>query len=132
MILVSTAANDNFTSDDNNFDSNFPVNIANTSKYKDIYNNFTNGVFIDPSTDIIPLGKNITYSCYLYSSGVKTANTFVFTFSNLSEIYYQKNIIDGNHFSVKNLKSNPNKKLNIKCTSGTYVKNITIGMGGIF
>jgi len=88
---------------------------------------------ITPTSGSIIEGTTITYSCYLYISGVQQADTFTFSVSGSSSVptsYYTFISIDGNSFSVENITKYLDSPLLIDCVSGAYSRQFSIVLRG--
>lgn len=91
----------------------------------------TNEIVISPNVTEIMQSKTQTYEVYKYLNNVKQLDTFTLVGSGANANNYTLTQIDGNHFSVKNIKytSTP---LVITATSGTDTYTFTIKLRGMF
>lgn len=115
------------------------VNATQLQEGDDIVNNIANaeglvlisGVSIVPDASKILSGDTEKFSVYFYEDGVKTAHTFSTVVTRGSDESYQLSNIDGNTFSVTNIKRSA-IPLIIRCTdnaNGEY-KDLSITLGG--
>ena len=137
LYVDNIAADDNFAEDSEQYNPKYPPNIANCSKYDSLYNSNITGdtdIIVNPEIATIYLGEEQTFECYKTVDGVKRDTEFDFVFSGIADTYYTATIIDGNHFSVKNLKPNTRRKLNIAISEkdGEKVKQMQLTLGGVF
>ena len=108
----------------------------------DLTNNIADGLLIHDTgiTDII-ISPNIIkilqgdiqkYSVYKYDGNNKLNNTFVITAKGCNLNYYDLNIIDGNNFSVQNVKGSGDQYLTVTCPDNTdkTSKDISIRLAG--
>ncbi len=105
------------------------IDINISAVVEDVYE-----IIINPNDYGVLEESEVEYSCYLFKNGVQQNNTFEFIDESI-EIplnYYKVNIIDANHFKIKNNKMFMDKPVMIKCKSGDYVKVINILLKGIF
>lgn len=75
----------------------------------------------------------INISVYAYDGNVKKLDIFTFSFSGVDPSYYIKNIIDGNNFSIKNVRGSGNQYLTVTAISdvdSSIVGNIQIRLAG--
>lgn len=78
-------------------------------------------------------GDTTNISVYAYENNLKQSDTFTFSFSGCDSTYYINNIIDGNNFSIKNVKGSGGQYLTITAISdvdSSVVGNITIRLAG--
>ena len=89
---------------------------------------------ISPDQYYILQNNELEYSCYLYKNGIKQDDEFNFVdYSvNVPRENYSIEVIDGNHFIVKNKKMYMSNPLIIKCFSGEHIKEIEIKLRGLF
>lgn len=62
-------------------------------------------------------GDTTNITVYAYKNNLKQSDTFTFSFSGCESTYYINNIIDGNNFSIKNVRGSGNQYLTITATS---------------
>lgn len=79
-----------------------------------------NGIILLPDVKRIMLGETENFTVYNYINGVQQPDTFTINISNVPKSYYKINIIDGNNFSIQNLKQYNSNPLELEC-----VDNIT-------
>lgn len=95
-------------------------------------NNYNeNDIIISPNETTILLDEKLDYSVFSLANGIPNSNIFEISASGLDKNNYKLDIVDGNHFSVTNLKKSM-EKLKIKCIdkiSGNE-KTIEIELGG--
>ena len=90
-------------------------------------------VRITPSENVQILeGDTETFTSYVYVNGVQQANTFSFVKANnnVPIANYVLTTIDGNTISAENIQKYATNPLLINCTSGSYVKQISIDLRG--
>ncbi|APM41180.1 Ig-like domain-containing protein [Clostridium kluyveri] len=78
-------------------------------------------------------GDTTNISVYAYENNLKQSDTFTFSFSGCDSTYYINNIIDGNNFSIKNVKGSGNQYLTVTAISdvdSSIVGNIQIRLAG--
>ena len=78
-------------------------------------------------------GKTETFSVYEYVNNVATNTAFTFTFSGANSRYYKISDVDGNHFTVLNLRPS-DERLIVSCvsdTSDTRITEFEIELGGL-
>lgn len=87
-------------------------------------------VVISPNKNYILQGTTQVYDVRLWLNGVVQSDTFTFTLNSntVPAANYQYSVIDGNSFSVKNLKMFLTDSINISCVSGSYSKSIDINL----
>lgn len=94
--------------------------------------NALEGIEISPNIKEIMLGKTIEFNVYNYVNGIKQDDTFTIEVSGIPQEYFVLNIINGNNFTIENVKEYQINPLTIKCTnnkSGNKI-NKTIWLGG--
>ncbi len=91
-------------------------------------------VVLTPDTNIILQGETQTYNCKLYLNGVLQVSTFTFTMgaTTIPNTSYVFTVIDGNNFSVKNIKKDLTDTLTITCTSGTNSRVLDVILKGVY
>lgn len=62
-------------------------------------------------------GDTANITVYAYKNNLKESDTFTFSFSGVDSTYYIKNIIDGNNFSIKNVRGSGGQYLTITAIS---------------
>lgn len=115
------------------------VNATQIEADDDVTNNIANASAIQPvqsAARILPSitkilqGKTQEYSVYAYADGTPTAEAFTITASQAPADCYELTVIDGNHFTIKNLVQSPIPII-VRCvgqTSGTEIEeNIVLG-----
>lgn len=88
-------------------------------------------VRITPNVTELLESQTQAYVCQLYTNGVLTPSTFSFTGSGVSSANYILTTIDGNNFTVKNLKYSSGY-LVISASDGSNVGEIQIKLRGAF
>jgi hypothetical protein len=84
-------------------------------------------------TDMFVLQGDVTdYTVQLYSDGVLQGDAFTFAVTNVNvpSDRYLFHVIDGNSFSVTNVRMYLNTTLDILCTSGTNTRTLNILLKG--
>ncbi len=73
-----------------------------------------------------------TFSTYLYINNVQKSSTFTYTLiaGTVPSRNYTFNVINGNSFSIENIEKYLFDNLTVRCTSGTYSKDIEIQLKG--
>lgn len=115
-------------------DDDFELQIANMDRYKDVYPPILPTYFeikITPSNTEILQSETVEYECYLYQSGYKTAYSLTFTASGVPDNYYHLEVIDGNHFSLTNIRRY-NSPLIITCATDLYSQDINFILKGVY
>ena len=75
-------------------------------------------------------GDTVVYNCVLYKNAVPQDTEFKFELmTNAKDSYYEFDIIDGNHFKIKNKKMSQDN-LNIICVADSYRYEYTITLKG--
>lgn len=90
------------------------------------------GITLLPNTKRIMVGETENFTVYNYINKVQQPDTFTIKVLNIPESYYELNIIDGNNFSIKNLKQYKKNPLTLECiddTTGNKI-NAIIWLGG--
>lgn len=87
---------------------------------------------IMPNIEVIKLNKTVFYSVYEYLNGVETDTTFSIKATEVPNRNYKLTVIDGNNFSITNLKPY-NTDLKIVCTNDKSNEDtiLYIRLGGI-
>lgn len=91
-----------------------------------------NGIVLLPNVKRIMVGETENFSVYNYINKVEQPDTFTINILNVPKSYYELNIIDGNKFSIKNLKQYKSNPLELECidnTTGDKINTI-IWLGG--
>ena len=137
LYVDNIAADDNFTEGSEQYNPKYPPNLANYKKYSDIFESNISGesdVVINPEISVLYLGEQKEFECYEVINGEKQPTEFTFEFSGVADTYYTYSVIDGNHFSIKNLKPNTRRKLtvNVLNKEGKSVKQMQLMLGGAF
>lgn len=91
-------------------------------------------IIITPEVNKIYRGDTQIYTVYKYLNNVVQSDTFTITSLGVPASYYEIHIIDGNTFSVKNIKTYDSSDLTITCIDNidSTFSNIYIKMGGVF
>lgn len=116
-------------------DDDFELGIASMNKYKDIYNpvvSYDTKIVIDPNVNHILEGDEVVFSCYLYNGEQKLDNEFDISCTSIPSSYYNFNVIDGNHFSIKNNKMNLNNIVSVKCKTDDIEEEFNYQLRGLF
>ena len=90
-------------------------------------------IVIDPVSKFVKLNARQTFSVYEYVNNVATNTVFTFTFSGANSRYYKISDVDGNHFTVLNLRPS-DERLIVSCvsdTSDTRITEFEIELGGL-
>lgn len=90
-------------------------------------------IVIDPVSKFVKLNARQTFSVYEYVNNVATNTAFTFTFSGANSRYYKISDVDGNHFTVLNLRPS-DERLIVSCvsdTSNTRITEFEIELGGL-
>lgn len=105
------------------------INVKVSDSSQDIYENV-----LIPETNYIKLNETVNYEIYEYKNGQRIDTTFEINVNQLPLKDYKFKIIDGNHFTITNLKQNTNTLLKLECTNvrDGSIKVEFIEMGGIF
>lgn len=87
-----------------------------------------------PNINTILLNKTVEFVVYYYKNGIKQSDEFTIKLNNVDSTCYELNIIDGNNFSIKNIKQFRNNPLSIECTNDTTQKVLIkeVWLGGVF
>ena len=89
-------------------------------------------VVVSPNVTKIYEGETQSYSCYLENNGVVTSDTFSFTSSGVPNSNVIVSVVDGNHFTVKNIAKYLSSPLVVACVSGSNSKQLSIELRGDF
>jgi len=81
---------------------------------------------IDPAITGILQGEIENYTVYKYENNVVQSDTFTITGSGVSTDYYTLTVIDGNNFSVTNIKRYDESVLTILCTNNVDASTVSI------
>ena len=90
-------------------------------------------IVINPVSKFVKLNARQTFSVYEYVNNVATNAVFTFTFSGANSRYYKISDVDGNHFTVLNLRPS-DERLIVSCvsdTSDTRITEFEIELGGL-
>ena len=88
-------------------------------------------VVYTPVISSIDEGTTQTFTVTLNKNNISTAESFSFAIvGTVPATHYIFSIIDGNSFSIKNILEYYNSPLIIRCTSGSYSKDISISLNG--
>ena len=111
---------------DDNFEDNIAINQEPNKK-----NDLTDGIVFLPDVKEIMLDETISFSVYNYEKGTKQESSFTIKVQNVPSKYFDFNVIDGNNFTIKNLKEYQINPLNIECiddiTGNKINKQIWLG-----
>lgn len=111
---------------DDNYSDNIAINeIPEETKKKD-------GIILLPDIKRIMLGETENFTVYNYINGVQQPDTFKINILNVPKSYYNLNIIDGNNFSIQNIKQYKTNPLTLECIddiTGNKINTI-IWLGG--
>lgn len=137
VYVDTTFADDNFTIGSGQYNPDYPENLANVLKYKNLFYSNEIGddnIVITPTKQSLFLNESVDFSCYAVVNDKQLDTTFTFEFLDLPSTYFTTKVIDGNHFSIKNIKPNLKKKLRVVCKSdtGNCQKELLLEMGGMF
>lgn len=111
-------------------DDNYKDNVAINENPSDTTEN--NGIVLLPNVKRITVGETENFTVYNYINKIQQTDTFTINVSNVPKSYYELNIIDGNNFSIKNLKQYKTNPLNLECIdnkTGNKINTI-IWLGG--
>lgn len=114
----------------------FETGIANTDYYNT--NESSSGkeveIVVNPVQNELILNEEVRYNCILLRDGKQTDEVFEFNPSNVPDDCYKFTILDGNNFTVKNLKPYFKDKLVITCSlvGSEIKKDITISLKGLY
>jgi len=103
------------------------VNVTVTASVVDTYQ-----VIISPSVNEIYFDESQSYSCYLYKNNEQQSGSVSVSASGISTTYYTLTIVDGNHFTITNLKAYSAGKLTLTCTLSSYSSTLEISLKGAF
>lgn len=89
-------------------------------------------IVIAPSVNYVLEGLSQTFSVGLYLNGVLQPDTFTFNLDSgdVPSSYYSFTVVDGNNFSVSNIRRFLTDVLTIECISGVHSKSIEIQLKG--
>lgn len=111
-------------------DDNYKDNVAINENPSDTTEN--NGIVLLPNVKRITVGETENFTVYNYINKIQQTDTFTINVLNVPKSYYELNIIDGNNFSIKNLKQYKTNPLNLECIdnkTGNKINTI-IWLGG--
>lgn len=91
-------------------------------------------VLITPNLDTILEGNEQVFEVYLYDNGEQQPNTFEILNKSIKvpSDKYEFNVIDGNHFSIKNIEMFIDNPIIVTCTSNEFGQSKTIKLGGMW
>lgn len=91
-------------------------------------------IVVNPVQNILILNEECKYNCTLYRNGVETNEIFKFTPLNVPDDCYSMTVLDGNNFTIKNLKPYFKDKLIIDCklVGSELTKKIEISLKGLY
>ena len=116
-------------------DDDFELGIASMNKYADIYKPVTTDeprIVVTPDVNHILEGEEVEFSCYLYNGDERLNNEFDISCITVPSSYYEFNVIDNNHFSIKNNKMNLNHIISIKCKTDDVEEQFDYQLRGLF
>lgn len=87
---------------------------------------------IDPDITEILEGDTQSFEVYNYNGNIKLSDTFSITIENVPAENYNLDIIDGNNFTIKNIKRYTKNPMTITCEDNVNkkTKNIQVWLGG--
>lgn len=80
---------------------------------------------LTPEISSIALNKMIDFSIFKYVNGVANSDTFTVIVSGVPNDYFELNMINGNVFTIKNLKQNNQIPILLTCTNNTTMEVTT-------
>lgn len=91
-------------------------------------------IVVTPIQNELILNEEMKYNCVLYRNGIKTDEIFEFIPNDIPQDCYKFTVLDGNNFTVKNLKQYFKSPLVIKCNliSSNISKDVTITLKGLY
>lgn len=91
-------------------------------------------IVVNPYQNSLILNEELRYNCILYNNGRETQDLFEFIPYGVPEDCYSLNILDGNNFTIKNIKPYLQNPLKIKCkvTNLDLYKEIQISLRGLY
>lgn len=92
-------------------------------------------VVVSPEPTYVVEGKTQVYECWLYSGGIRQSDVFDFEIDESTSVpssSYEFEKINGNTFSIKNIKRVPYNEIVINCSSGSHIKQIKVALRGLF
>ena len=91
-------------------------------------------IAINPNIDYILQDNTLNIECFLYESNVQQENEITFRdiSLNIPTNKYSFNIIDGNHFSIKNNGMFMDSPVLIECSVGEYIKTFSFDLRGLY
>ena len=91
-------------------------------------------VILSPDINYILQGDTQVFNVKLYLNGVAQLDTFTFTVNpnTIPSLNYVFSTIDGNNFSIKNIKKFVGDTLTVTCTSGLNSTQENITLKGVF
>ena len=91
-----------------------------------------NEIVLNPQITEILQGETQSFSVYSYKDKNKTNDSFTISIENVPNDYYKLDIIDGNNFSIENVKQYTKNPMNIICKNNSNENSITtqVWLGG--
>ncbi len=91
-----------------------------------------NEIVLNPQITEILQGETQSFSVYSYKDKNKTGDSFTINIENIPNDYYKLDIIDGNNFSIENVKQYTKNPMNIICKNNSNENSITtqVWLGG--
>lgn len=87
-----------------------------------------NEIVLNPQITEILQGETQSFSVYSYKDKNKTSDSFTISIENVPNDYYKLDIIDGNNFSIENVKQYTKNPMNIICKNNSNENSITTQM----
>jgi len=113
-------------------DNPFVYDVCGVSVVSTPVNNYQ--IVFTPDENFILQGETKLFNCNLYLNGSLQSDVFTFTM-NGNEIpvgSYLFSVVDGNNFSIKNIKKDVNNVLNVTCTSGSNSRVMEVQLRGVY
>lgn len=91
-----------------------------------------NNIVLEPQIQEIMLNNTVEFNVYNYINKEKQNDTFSISINNVPRANYELNIIDGNNFTIKNVKQYIDNPIEIECIDNVTTEKInkTIWLGG--
>ena len=87
-----------------------------------------NEIVLNPQITEILQGETQSFSVYSYKDKNKTSDSFTISIEDVPNNYYKLDIIDGNNFSIENVKQYTKNPMNIICKNNSNENSITTQM----